>query len=117
MKEAVKALRSCGVKVVHAAQLRVWVARTGRSGSPVLSLESSVRGLYITLDFWPQACSAIVEILKDTVGHYLFEKDLCPPLKATEIVLTIRLQLDFFLVSSMGPYTKRRSGTFDIGLE
>lgn len=81
---------------MHAAKLRVLVALSGRSGTPVPGLESSVRGLYITLDFWPHACSAIVEIL-DTGGHYLFNKDFFPPsLKATEVVLTIRAPIGLF---------------------
>lgn len=63
---------------MHAAQLRVLVALSGRSGTPVPGLESSVRGLYITLDFRPHVCSAIVEILKDSGGHYLLKKDFSP---------------------------------------
>lgn len=44
---------------------------------------------------WTFGYVPVVEILKDTGGQYLLKKYFSP-LKATEVVLTTRLQLDFF---------------------
>lgn len=66
---------------------------------------------------WTFGCVPVVEILKDTGGHYLFKKQIFPPQSHRgSFNHTAPVGL-FFLVSSMGPYAKSRTGTFDIGLE
>lgn len=79
VKDAVKPLRGCGVRVVHAALLRVQVAQTDAPVLRCLGLEIRVCGLSITLDFWLHAGSAVVEILNDIGGQYLFKERFFSP--------------------------------------
>ncbi|KAF1389743.1 hypothetical protein PFLUV_G00076680 [Perca fluviatilis] len=73
VKDAVKPLRGCGVRVVrvvHAALLRVQVRVNGRSGAPVpAGLETP--SLWTHTGLLATCCPA--EILKDISGHLLFK--------------------------------------------
>lgn len=74
VKDAVKPLRSCGVRVARRAAPPALGRINRRPGSPAAGLASRVCGLSFTLDFWLHACLAVFDVLKDVGGQYLFKE-------------------------------------------